>query len=1094
MAESVLSVVLPLLIEKLVSETSNSIARYKGIDAEIEKCHDSLKLIQRVLADASRKGITDDAVKGWLNDLQHLAYDIDDVLDGWATEAMHREFSHDSEGMTSKVRKLTPSCCTNFSPTIKMHDKLDRINAKLERLVKQRDDFGLTVGGETKPKNNNRRFQSSVVDPSSIVGRQAEKEALVQQLLLPAWRAWKEVLESEIWKLPVEDDIIPALRLSYHDLSGPLKLLFAYCSLFPKDFLFDKKELVLLWMAEGFLHHPTPSDSTEEHLGHEFFDELLSRSFFQHAPNSDSLFVMHDLMNDLATSVSTEFFLRLDNENEKNVRKGMLEKRRHMSFVQEKYVAYKKFEAFERAKCLRTFLATGEVESWKDFYFSNKILTDLLPELPLLRVLSLSGFKISEVPESIGTLRHLRYLNLSRTCINHLPETVGNLYNLQTLILFGCCYLTKLPNSFRKLTNLRHLDVKDTSLLFQMLLEIGKLKSLQITLSEIYIKSESGIEIAKLKDFKNLYEKISVVGLEKVQNATHAHEANFSQKKLSELELIWSDELHDSRNEMLEKAILNELKPCDDKLIQLQIRSYGGKEFPNWVGDPSFLYLKHVSIRGCKRCTYLPPLGQLPSLKKLVIEGLYGVEAVGSELYGTGQAFPSLEILSFDDMCGWKKWSGAVFPCLQNLEIIGCPNLVEVTLEALPSLNVLELKNCDSGVLRSLVEVASAVTKLIIRDISGLNDVVWGGVIESLGAVEELSIWECNEIRYLVKSDADATKILVKLRKLEVRECENLVSIGEKEEEEEDNCRSNLLTSLRILEVNECKNMERCSCPDGIEELTVWSCSSMTVVSFPKGGQEKLRSLTIWNCRNLLEKEWEWGGQKMNNNRSSSMPMLELVWINEWPNLKSIIELNDVAHLTELRIHNCESLESFPNNLTSLEKLEIVNCPRMDASLPGWVWPPNLRSLEIGKLKKPFSEWGPQTFPTSLVKLKLWGEDGAGSSSEFSHLLPSSLTSLEIHGFEKLESFSMGLQHLQSLCFVFCPNMKKVCSHPQRLTSLQHLTFSHCPKMMDLPEMLLPSLLSLNIWLGDYPEGLKERCSKKGSYWPLISHIPCLDI
>ncbi|KAJ0478504.1 putative leucine-rich repeat domain superfamily [Helianthus annuus] len=88
----------------------------------------------------------------------------------------------------------------------------------------------------------------------------------------------------------------------------------------------------------------------------------------------------------------------------------------------------------------------------------------------------------------------------------------------------------------------------------------------------------------------------------------------------------------------------------------------------------------------------------------------------------------------------------------------------------------------------------------------------------------------------------------------------------------------------------------------------------------------------------------------------------------------------------------------------------------------------------------------------------------------------------------------MGLQHLQSLSFVFCPNMKKVCSHPQRLTSLQHLTFSHCPKMMDLPEMLLPSLLSLNIWLGDYPEGLKERCSKKGSYWPLISRIPCLDI
>ncbi|KAJ0483336.1 putative P-loop containing nucleoside triphosphate hydrolase, leucine-rich repeat domain superfamily [Helianthus annuus] len=485
--------------------------------------------------------------------------------------------------------------------------------------------------------------------------------------------SWKGVLESEIWKLPVEDKIIPALRLSYHDLSAPLKRLFAYCSLFPKDFLFDKEDLVLLWMAEGFFQ-PTPSDLTKETLGQKFFDELLSRSFFQHAPNNESLFVMHDLMNDLATSVATEFYFRLDNESGKNIKKMKLDKYRHMSFVGEKYVAYGKLQVLENTKCLRTFLATfvGEVESRRHFFLSNKVLTDLLPELPLLRVLSLSGFVIRELPESIGTLRHLRYLNLSQTHITHLPETICNLVNLQTLILFGCKELTELPNNFLNLKNLQHLDVRDTLLSFQMLLEISKLKSLQITLSKIKIESERGIEIAKLKDFKNIYGKISVVGLEKVQHAIYAHEANFSEKRLSELELVWGDELNDSRNDMLEKEVLNELKPCHDKLIKLKIRSYGGFEFPKWVGDPLFLYLKHVSISGCKRCTSLPPLGQLLSLKELFIQGLYGVEAVGSELFGTGQAFPSLEILGFRDMCGWRKWSGAVFPRLQKLEIRDC--------------------------------------------------------------------------------------------------------------------------------------------------------------------------------------------------------------------------------------------------------------------------------------------------------------------------------------------------------------------------------------------------------------------------------------
>ncbi|MFS7925359.1 putative leucine-rich repeat domain superfamily [Helianthus anomalus] len=74
--------------------------------------------------------------------------------------------------------------------------------------------------------------------------------------------------------------------------------------------------------------------------------------------------------------------------------------------------------------------------------------------------------------------------------------------------------------------------------------------------------------------------------------------------------------------------------------------------------------------------------------------------------------------------------------------------------------------------------------------------------------------------------------------------------------------------------------------------------------------------------------------------------------------------------------------------------------------------------------------------------------------------------------FDKLESVSTGLQHL---------------------TSLQHLIISFCPKVNDLPETLLPSLLSLRIY-GDCPK-LKERCGGRGShYWPLVSHIPCIEI
>ncbi|KAL8210196.1 hypothetical protein R6Q57_006928 [Mikania cordata] len=249
--------------------------------------------------------------------------------------------------------------------------------------------------------------------------------------------------------------------------------------------------------------------------------------------------------------------------------------------------------------------------------------------------------------------------------------------------------------------------------------------------------------------------------------------------------------------------------------------------------------------------------------------------------------------------------------------------------------------------------------------------------------------------------------------------CDNLVSLEEKDYDEDSNLQ---ISSLRTLSIGNCNNMERCSCSDSIENLSVDTCRSITSISLPTGAGGGLKSLEIWYCDKLLEKEL---GVQNNNIRSSIPMLLEYVHIREWPNLKSIINLKCLVHLTQLKIVNCE-----------------------------------------GGLKKPISKWGSQNFPTSLVELSLYdgGEDGVGSCSQISNLLPSTLTSLELVDFEKLESFSMGLQHLQILTFVNCPNLHKS-SHTQHLTnSLQHLTFDECPNTKDLPEQLLPSLLSFGIW------------------------------
>ncbi|KAL0292597.1 UNVERIFIED_CONTAM: putative disease resistance RPP13-like protein 1 [Sesamum angustifolium] len=64
---------------------------------------------------------------------------------------------------------------------------------------------------------------------------------------------WHSILESELWDMPQTENVFPVLMLSYVHLPAHLRRCFAYCSIFPQNHDFEVEELVLLWMAEGFI-------------------------------------------------------------------------------------------------------------------------------------------------------------------------------------------------------------------------------------------------------------------------------------------------------------------------------------------------------------------------------------------------------------------------------------------------------------------------------------------------------------------------------------------------------------------------------------------------------------------------------------------------------------------------------------------------------------------------------------------------------------------------------------------------------------------------------------------------------------------------
>ena len=952
---------------------------------------------------------------------------------------------------------------------------------------------------------------------------------------------WEDVLNSKIWSSSATG-IIPALRLSYQHLPAQLKRCFVYCAIFPHDYEFKESELVLLWMAEGLIQvQPSEGNKQMEDLGAEYFRELVSRSFFMQSENGESQFVMHDLISDLAKSVAGQLFLHSVDKVEHNKNKINLQNTRHVSYNHcHPYEIFKKFEFLKEVEMLRTFIALplyAEPHFFRWCHLTSKLFCNLLHKLRYLRVLSMSGYDIKELPNSIGELKHLRYLNLSNTSIEWLPESISELYNLQALILCGCRSLIMLPMSIGNLVDLGHLDISNTMKLEKMPPGIGNLVNLQ-TLSKFIVEKKNGSAPSRIKELKNLSNirgALSILGLHNVVDAQDAMDVDLKGKgKIEELTMEWgSDNIDDPQTQRKEMQVLESLQPHRN-LKKLTISSYGGGTFPGWIGNPSFSQMVQLYLKDCRSCTVLPSLGQLSSLKSLRIEGMSGIKDIGAEFYGQiAESFQTLECLTFSDMPEWEDWrfpssldeQGSLFPRLCELKMWRCPKFVgklPYSLSFLVKLQIVEcpklsnpLPKCSSllelnveacnGMLlgsNGLKNFTSLVT-LKMKKISDLNH-VGERFVEGLTAMEDLSIKDCEELRWL------RLETLGRLKRLKVLRCDGLISLEEKalpcnlEYLKIEGC-TNLeklpnelqsLKSLIELIISKCPNLVKIlekGWPPMLRELVVRDCEDLK--SLPKGELPiSLKKLSIYFCENVetlpegimgstcnLEELLIEGCSSLTSFPSGLFPSsLKSLTINRCENLK-LLPLDHMHNLASLVIDTCEGLEfqqHHMQNLTSLGNLWISKCPGL-VSFPegGLRFALNLISLcieECENLRTPLSQWGLECL-TSLKNLAITRGGGGGgyknvvsfSDDDDCRLpLPSSLEWLTIGRFHNLESIASLHLHV--------------------LISLKYLIIHDCPKLQQfLPKEGLPATLTyLFIWGCPI---LEKRCMQD---WPHIAHIP----
>ncbi|KAH0469097.1 hypothetical protein IEQ34_002329 [Dendrobium chrysotoxum] len=575
-------------------------------------------------------------------------------------------------------------------------------------------------------------------------------------------KQWTKVLNSDFVSPKLgQNDIFLILRLSYMFLPKHLQNCFTFCSIFPQDCRFDKNDLVKMWIALGFIQQPHDQEWTMEDIGGRYFDVLVKKSFFDKFEDGQ-YYKMHDLIHELAQSISTQECLRV--EDDTKLPSIIPKTLRHLSVETTNPDIIKKIGQFKFLRSLILFYRT-----------SNQDLCNALIEIfkasRSLRLLHVSAPRLEMIPEEIGNLIHLRCLKINYS-LTMLPRSLSKLYHLQYIIYDSPQWKNQpegddfLPSDINNLSNLRYVKLPEDCI--SSICGIGKLKSLQ-ELKMFDLRDVSGYRIGELENMNDLC-KLGINCLENVKDAEEACSAKLcAKRRLTDLTLRWSNTY--SRNIDLHENVLDNLKP--PKILKnLSIYSYMGARSAIWMNNVNPIFnLEKIILIDCLECETLPPFGQLPFLKSLTLSNMPKVKCLESKFNGNDKyhAFPLLKVLRIEKLKVLEDWfeagvaaeDGCLFPCLIELFLLYCPKLKE--LPSLPSK------------LKSLLIYKIGWTTL--NFCSNSNPI----------PLENLEVFRCPNITSLPLADEIAR--LAALRYLAIKKCPNLISLGRyREVETTNNC------------------------------------------------------------------------------------------------------------------------------------------------------------------------------------------------------------------------------------------------------------------------------------------------------------------
>lgn len=843
---------------------------------------------------------------------------------------------------------------------------------------------------------------------------------------------WKEILESELWKLPQNKyDIIPALLLSYRHLPECLKPCFAFFSLFPKAHIFDMKEVVRMWSAHNWIKDE--ENKLMEDVGKGYINALFSRSMIQSYQAEELVgikykrdsFVMHDLIHDLALMVSKDEYFYVKNESDlRKIPKTV----RHLSVYCSDST---KFEMLYRClKNLRTLIVRST---------GCKVDLDVIfVKATKLRLLKVSDTLNSDVPESIQNLSHLRYLDLDSNQFRSLPDSFSTLHFLQVLVL-KYCPLHKLPNRLNTLASLRYLKLPQNHFTDSDITSVGNLHMLQKLHFEV--SNEMGHRIMELRNM-NMLRKLYISNLERVSSMEKAMEGNLKGKdKLDFLELCWNNDGSSNSNNTAE-GVIEGLQPPEN-IKDLKIVFYGGKKSPSWMKNHYLSNMQHLEIIDCNYWNIDVSFGHLPHLVSLSIGGMKAVQKIGPKFFGEGvvTGFPSLELLRFKSLENWEEWiisstanhNTQIFPRLKQLIVLFCSKLNGIPFQIPPSLSTLHLVDCPN--LAQISTFPPSIACLRIYNCGEVCNSFNTTHLEGLASLKEIYLRNCPNLTLLSPS-------LTAVEELMFYDCPELKLESWLEH----------LTCLRFLFIRGCPRAvesllkERIVLPSSIKKFAIKGVTSTDISS----------NFDIEAALKICMK---------------NLSSLETFFIENSPDASLTKWIQNIPFISQMIIVNCQELDHANfKSLINLKHLQICRCPKLLAA--GLVLPSQLEFFWIDEASK--------------VQLKELLFLLSNTSLELKVLVI--LRCSELTYFDAdMEDALIKLTKLHFLYIHECCSCQSLPTRLNDFLSLSTLTLSSCDNIQSLPENGLPSSLK-TLSITDCLK-LREQCKMGGGDWHKISHI-----